>query len=138
MAGRKVALIVFYDKDNRILLQNRIGKAKRGEEWGFFGGGIEQGETPEQSVVRETEEELGYKLANFEYIGNYKNTLPDGFTIDRHIFVSPLEDKFSKFAQKEGAGMQLFSIEEAKRLKMVSGDYPTLDLIAKYLGVAEH
>ena len=138
MVGRKVALIVFYDKDNRILLQDRKGKAKRGEEWGFFGGGIEQGETPEQAVVRETDEELGYKLANFEYVGNYKNTLPDGFTIDRFIFASPLEDKLSKFTQKEGAGMQLFSIEEAKKLKMISGDYQALDLVAKYLGVAEH
>lgn len=135
MAGRTVALIVFYDKDNRILLQDRTGKAKHGEEWGFFGGGIEQGETPEQAVVRETEEELGYKLTKFKYIGEYKNTLPNGFIIERHIFVSSLKDQFSKFVQKEGAGMQLFSIKEAKKLKMISGDYQTLDMIAKYLDV---
>lgn len=137
MKGRKVALIVFYDENKRILLQHRVSISKRGEEWGFFGGGIEAGETPEQTVIRETEEELGYKLVNFEYIGNYKNTLEDGYTIDRHIFVSPLEDKISKFAQNEGEKMQLFTIEEAKKLKMISGDYEALDMVAKYLGVAE-
>jgi len=136
MAGRKVALIVFYDKENKILLQDRRKISKRGEEWGFFGGGIEEGETPKQAVIRETEEELGYKLINFEYIGNYKNTI-DGYTIDRYIFVSPLEDKFSKFTLKEGEKMQLFTIKEAKKLKMVLGDHEVLDLIAKYLGVAE-
>ena len=49
MAGRKVALIVFYDKENKILLQDRRKISKRGEEWGFFGGGIEEGETPKQA-----------------------------------------------------------------------------------------
>jgi len=137
MAGRKVALILFYDKENRILLQDRRKISKPGGEWGFFGGGIEEGETPEQAVVRETEEELGYKLANFEYVGNYKNTLENGYTIDRYIFVSPLKNKISKFEQKEGDKMQLFTIEEAKRLKMVSGDYEALDMVAKYLGAAK-
>ena len=136
MTGRKVALIVFYDEENKILLQDRRKISKRGEEWGFFGGGIEDGETPEQAVVRETEEELGYKLVNFEYIGNYKNTI-DGYTIDRHIFVSPLEDKLSKFTLYEGEQMQLFAINEAKKLKMISGDEDALDLVGKYLGVAE-
>ena len=137
MKGRKVALIIFYDENKRILLQYRLGISKRGEEWGFFGGGIEEGETPEQAVIRETEEELRYKLSNFEYIGNYKNKLDDGYTIDRYVFVSPLKDKISKFAQKEGEKMQLFHIEEAKKLKMISGDYEVLDMIAKYLSVTE-
>ena len=137
MNGRKVALIIFYDKSNRILLQDRRKISKRGEEWGFFGGGIEEGETPEQALIRETKEELGYDLKEFEYIGNYKNTLDDGFTIDRYIFVSPLKDKASKFQLYEGEGMQLFSISEAIKLKRISGDAGAFKLIAKHLGVVE-
>jgi len=137
MAVRKVALIVFYDKNNRILLQDRKKISKRGAEWGFFGGEIKERETPEEAVIRETEEELKYKLSNFEYIGNYKNTLDDAYIIDRYIFVFPLGDKLSKFVLNEREKMQLFSIEEAKKLKMVSGDYETLDIISKYLSVAE-
>lgn len=136
MVERKVSLIIFYDQDKRILLQDRGGISKRGEEWGFFGGGIEKGETPEQAMVRETEEELGFKLENFEYIGNYRNSL-DGFTIDRHIFVSPLDDKLPKFSQCEGDKMELFHIHQAKSLKMVPGDEGALEMIADHLGVAE-
>ncbi len=38
---------------------------------GTFGGQIETGESPEQAIVREIQEELGYRLADFEYLGNF-------------------------------------------------------------------
>jgi len=63
MGIRRVALIVFYDDEKRILLQYRKGiNSKFCEEWGYFGGGIENGETPEQAVIRETKEELDFDL----------------------------------------------------------------------------
>ncbi len=130
--GRKVALIVFYDEEKRILLQDRKKMSKLGEEWGFFGGGIDDGETPEQAVVRETEEELGYKLDDLKYVGNFKNSI-DGFIVDRYIFVSPLLDKLSTFSLHEGEQMKLFSIEEARKLKMVPGDESALDLVERFL-----
>jgi len=52
------AVIAFYDNQKRILLQDRRGISKEGEIWGFFGGGIEKGETPEQALERGIEEGL--------------------------------------------------------------------------------
>ena len=127
-----VALIVFYNLEKKILLQDRRKISKVGEEWGFFGGGIKNNETPEQAVVRETGEELGYELINFEYLGNFKNTI-ERYMIDREIFISSLEDKLSKFTLYEGEKMQLFTILEAKKLKMVPGDEGALNLVEKYL-----
>ncbi len=132
MAERKVALIVFYDRENKILLQDRRKISKIGEEWGFFGGGINEGETAEQAVIRETEEELGYKLTDFKYLGNCKNTF-DGFVVDRAVFVSPLEDKLMGFTLGEGDGMRLFEFSGAKKLRMVPGDKAVLDLVRDYL-----
>ena len=49
---RKVALIIFYDKEGKILLQNRSGISKHGEKWGYFGGKIEANETAEELLIR--------------------------------------------------------------------------------------
>jgi 8-oxo-dGTP diphosphatase len=129
MRTRRVALIIFYDEEKRILLQDRAGISKFGEKWGYFGGEIEKGETPEEAVVRETKEELDFDLKDYEFIGIFKNQINEEVFVERHVFISPLKDNFSKFKQIEGERMELLSIEEAKNLKCVIGD----DLILRKL-----
>jgi 8-oxo-dGTP diphosphatase len=53
-----VAACALVDTDNRVLIAQRPeGKAMAGL-WEFPGGKVEQGETPEQAVIRELQEEL--------------------------------------------------------------------------------
>ncbi|MGL3609166.1 8-oxo-dGTP diphosphatase MutT [Rhizobium sp. G187] len=56
-----VAACALVDADNRILLAQRPpGKSLAGL-WEFPGGKVEPGETPEETLVRELEEEIGIK-----------------------------------------------------------------------------
>lgn len=40
--------------------------------WGLTGGGIEEGETPQEAAIREAKEETGFKVKLLKEIGVYK------------------------------------------------------------------
>ena len=71
-AGHEKIILVFAGECIRndkgeILLQRRADSAK----WGFPGGAIELGETPQMAVVREVKEETGLDVEVGELIGVY-------------------------------------------------------------------
>ena len=70
--GHEKIILVFsggcvFDKDGKVLLQRRGDSNK----WGFPGGAIEIGETPEMAVVREFKEETGLDVKVSGLIGIY-------------------------------------------------------------------
>ncbi|MBU0532374.1 NUDIX hydrolase [Candidatus Micrarchaeota archaeon] len=54
--------IVLFNGDKLLLLKRKNGL------WEFPGGGIEWGETPEKSVIRETKEETGLSVENLSFL----------------------------------------------------------------------
>ena len=112
---RIVACCIFHTPDKKLLLQDREGVSKIGEKWGFFGGGVEPGETPDEAVVREIKEELDFDLTGHTFFKHLTFT-GDDRVVDGHYYLKQI-DNLSQFTQQEGEDMKLFTLSEAKQLK---------------------
>lgn len=106
--------IILYDKNKKILLQHRSDDAPtEAGKWGFFGGRIEEKETPLECVKRECEEELGYKLKNPKLV--HEKVIGNS---EKHIFIEEY-DPSKNLNLKEGKDMRWFSFEDVKNLDIV-------------------
>ena len=69
-----VAAIIM--REGRILIGRRMAEQSHPLKWEFPGGKVEPGETPEQALGRELEEELGISGADGRKITRYQYTYP--------------------------------------------------------------
>jgi 8-oxo-dGTP diphosphatase len=69
-----VAAII--ERDGRILICRRKPEQSHALKWEFPGGKVEPGETPEQGLTRELEEELGIRGAAGDEITRYEYAYP--------------------------------------------------------------
>ena len=74
-----VAAII--ERQGRLLICRRMPEQSHPLKWEFPGGKVEPGETPEQALARELEEELGIHGAAGQEIMRYEHTYPGRDTI---------------------------------------------------------
>ncbi|OFY37447.1 MAG: hypothetical protein A2Z69_03370 [Bacteroidetes bacterium RBG_13_44_24] len=125
---RNIAAILLYNGDKKILLQHRSEDAERlPGYWAFFGGGINDNETPEEAVKREAKEELDYQLENPRLVmtQEFNGKHHDG---TKYVFMDEFEPK-KKITLGEGQGMGWYSLSEMKDLKIVDHD----QIVLKYI-----
>ena len=126
-------LVPFYKAEGLILVQDRRGH--RPPPWGFFGGGIEPGETPLQAVIREANEELGLELATDDLKFQEKITGQlDDLHFQLHVFIWHFDGNLNPLTVNEGAGMKLISPDEMlKRVEPAGPDYEITCLVRDLL-----
>ncbi len=114
---KKVALALITDSNGRIFLQHRDGNAPVNPHmWGFWGGQIEEGESPDDAIVRELKEELDIDIKKDELVKfAVLDSVREGGQWQGHIYNLKDEGQF-KYVLQEGDGMEYFTTEQARLL----------------------
>lgn len=79
--------------------------------WAFFGGHLEPGESPDEAMWRELQEEIAYQPPYIRHFRSY----PDNPDVIRHIFAVPLTVPLINLELNEGIDLRLLTIEEIRR-----------------------
>lgn len=120
--GHEKVILVFaggciFDEAGRVLLQRRGDSHK----WGFPGGAIELGETPEMAAIREVKEETGLDVRVGELIGIYTDcdmAYPNGDQAQSICIVYELERLGGELRGDgvETLALQYFALDELPEL----------------------
>ena len=86
----EVVAALIWDCDKFMICQRPTNKA-RGLLWEFVGGKVEPGETKEQALIRECQEELGVTLSVSNVFMDVVHEYPD-ITVHLTLFNSTIEE----------------------------------------------
>lgn len=116
---RRYSCIAFYNKKGQIFFQQRTDDAPTlPGQWAYFGGGIDEDESPEEACVREIKEELGYALSLSDVqIAFEFDVETDRGLCKKYLFVEPF-DQSQPICLLEGKGMAWFAESDIEHLNM--------------------
>jgi 8-oxo-dGTP pyrophosphatase MutT (NUDIX family) len=94
----EVAIAILYQEGHFLLqLRDNIPGILYPGCWGLFGGHLEPGETPEQTLRRELIEEINYNVSTISLFASYEQE-----KIIRHVYYAPLMVSIDHLVLQEG------------------------------------
>jgi len=108
----EVAIAILH-RDHRFLMQLRdnIPGIIHPGQWGFFGGHLDPGETPEGAMWRELKEEINYTPPQLTLFKVYQ----DDPHVIRHVYEAPLIVPLDQLELNEGWDLGLLTLEDIQR-----------------------
>jgi 8-oxo-dGTP diphosphatase len=119
---KKIAQIIFENDKGEFLLYLRDGKPgiPFPHHWDLIGGHIEEGETPEEALVREVKEELDYDLKEFKFFREYLCLEGDAYQNIKYIYSGKFNLPVEEITLLEGDRPQFFKKEEIPNVKFAN------------------
>lgn len=108
----------FITRNNKILLFHRDNKPtiKDPDCWDIIGGHSEEGENPDQTLLREIQEELNVIPSDYKQLFSE----PDVWNMETYIYHIQLSDEEAQQIKlgNEGQEVKFFTFEELQDLKL--------------------
>ena len=112
--------ILILDENYVLQLRSNDPNIPAPGRWGFFGGGIEKEESPEQAIKREILEELSIEPAKYHFLWEVDYFAEENQVAVRNwFFVADVTEVWSNYRLGEGADVRAFKYEELKDLNFV-------------------
>jgi len=128
---KKVSQIILENEKGELLLYLRDGKPgiPFPYHWDLIGGHLEEGETPEEALVREVKEEINIDLTEYKFFREYLCLEGDAYPNIKYIYTGKIYLPAEKITLNEGERLQFFTrmeipdIKFANILKKIVMDY---------------
>ena len=138
MAMKQEVVAALIVQSQRILLGQRSPtRTFYPNVWDVFGGHIEAGEQPQQTLIRELQEELDITPTKWNFLEMIVASIPksrgvETYELQLHLYLVTAWSGIPANRQyHEHASIQWFSLEQAVQLDLAHPTYP--QIFAKYL-----
>ncbi len=119
---KKIAAIIFENSSGEMLFYMRDNKPDIPfpNHWDLFGGHVEEGETPDEALVREVKEELNIELKEFKFFKEYLCLEGDAYPNIKYIYSGTIDIPIEKITLLEGDHAKYFKRDEIRNIKFAN------------------
>lgn len=119
---KKIAAIILENEKREFLLALRDNKPgiPFPDHWDLIGGHVEEGETPEEALIREVKEELNIDIKDYSFFRAYECLTGDAYENIKYIYTGKINIPIEEVTLLEGERPQYFSREEIPDVKFAN------------------
>ena len=119
---KKIAAIILENDNREFLLALRDNKPgiPFPDHWDLIGGHVEEGETPEEALVREVKEELDIDIKEYSFFRVYECLTGDAYENTKYIYTGKINIPIEEVTLLEGQYPRYFSRHEIPNVKFAN------------------
>lgn len=119
---KHIAQIILENDKGEFLIYLRDGKPgiPFPHHWDLIGGHVEEGETPEEALIREVKEEIDFDLKDYTFFREYLCLEGDAYPNIKYIYHGKINLPVEEITLLEGDRLQFFTRNEIPDVKFAN------------------